>query len=180
MTFQTYLKVITSHNFNNCHPKEVRWLLSEMLITAWSLVCFCLASSFHLNNSGEGITGNFNRKVCTVSTISAIYLAFLHQVWGYCWKQVAYCFLKFLYRFTTPLLTVLLLVVVVVIILQCVVGHPLNLVVSKDSTRTSCSHEDLRVFMVWTYKGQEIFLTSTVSKPSKKHILYNPKSIIIL
>lgn len=96
VTFQIYLKVITSHYFNNCHPKKVRWLLSEMLITAWSLVCFYLASSFHLNSSGEGITGNFNRKVFTVSTISAIYLAFLHKVWSYCWKQVAYCFLKFL------------------------------------------------------------------------------------
>lgn len=61
VTFQIYLKVMTSHYFN-CHPKAVKWLLSEMLITAWSLVFFCLDSSFDLNSSGEGITGNFNRK----------------------------------------------------------------------------------------------------------------------
>lgn len=136
-----------------------------MLITAWSLVCFYPASSFHLNNSGEGISGNFNGKACTVSTISAVHFVLLHQAWGYCWKQVAYCFLKLLYLFTAPLLTVLLLVVVV-IISQCAVGHPLSLVYSKDSMKNSHSHEGLIDLMVWTYKGQEILLTSTVNPAS--------------
>lgn len=79
MTSQIYWKVITSHYFNDCHLKEVRWLLSEMLITAWSLVCYCRDFSFPLDNSREGIMGNFNKKICTESTISAIHLELLRH-----------------------------------------------------------------------------------------------------
>lgn len=135
--------MITSHYFNNCHWKEVRQLLFEMLIASWSLACFCFASSFHLNTSGEGITRNFNTKVCILNKVSAIHLALLHQAWSYSRKQVVSFFLKFLYLFTTPLVTVLLLVAVITTV-QCVVGDPLILMFSKDSKTNSCSHEGLR------------------------------------
>lgn len=143
--------MITSHYFNNCHLKKVSWLLSEMLMTAPSLVCYCLDSSFHLNDSGKGIMGIFNRKVCTESTISAIHLELLHQPWGYCWIQVAYWFSKFLYLFTTSLPTVWLLAGVAAI-LHCVVEQPLRLMFFKESVTNSCSHKYLMDFMVWPYK----------------------------
>lgn len=137
--------MITSHYFNNCHPKKGRWLLSEMLITARSLVC--LDSSFHLNKSREGIMGNFNRKVCTESTISAICLELLHQSWGYCWIHVAYWFLKFLYLFTTSLPTVWLLAGVAAIL-----GRAPTEMFFIESVTNSCSHKYLMDFMVWPYK----------------------------
>lgn len=76
VTSQIYLKMITSHDFNNCYIcplKEVRWLLPEILITGWSFVWFSLPPlSIWITQPREGISGNLNRKVCTVGTISTL------------------------------------------------------------------------------------------------------------